>query len=115
MGINQCSKGTVLWKVTGLTLQSIKSFGLGNRIDVDGNWLFYKIQGSGGKTFEVIIGEMAVLLKQMAHSGGLVVTTVMDGDDRPDCKRASWAQRKDASLTKVNRMYCRFKVLELGS
>ena len=115
MGINQCSKGTVLWKATGLSLQSIKSLGLGNRIDVDGNFLFYQMQGRGGKSIEVIIGEMALFLKQIAHSGGFIVTVVLDGETRPDCKRASWDRRKDTSLSKINRMYCRFKVLELSS
>ena len=86
MGINQCYTGKVLWKATGLTLHSLKSFNLGNRVDVDGNWLFYKLQGSGGKSFEVIIGEMASLLRQMAHSGGFVVTVVIDGNANPDCK-----------------------------
>ena len=115
MGINQCSRGNVLWKATGLSLHSLKAFGLGNRIDIDGNLLFYQIQKSGGKPFELIVGEMALLLKQIAHSGGFVVTIVMDGDNRPDCKRASLNRRKDVSLVKINRMYCRFKVMELSS
>ena len=115
MGINQCSRGNILWKATGLTLHSIKSFRLGNRIDIDGNLLFYQLQGSAAKTIEVLVGEMALLLKQIAHSGGFRVTIVIDGDARPDCKRASWERRKDLSLTKINRMYCRFKVLELSS
>ena len=115
MGINQCSRGNVLWKATGLSLHTLKSFGVGNRIDVDGNLLFYQIQGSGGKSIEMIVQEMALLLKQIAHSGGFIVTIVMDGDARPDCKRASWERRKEASLAKINRMYCRFKVIELSS
>ena len=115
MGINKCSKGTVLWKATGLSLQSIKSLGLGNRIDVDGNFLFYQMQGRGGKSTEVIIGEMALFLKQIAHSGGFIVTVVLDGETCPDCKRVSWERRKDVGLTEINCMYSRFKFLELGS
>ena len=115
MGVNKCSKGNVLWKATGLSLHSLKAFGLGNRIDVDGNLLFYQLQGNGGKTMKRLVSEMALLLRQIAHSGGFIVTIVMDGDARPDCKRASWDRRKDTSLSKINRMYCRFKVLELSS
>ena len=55
MGINQCSKGRVLWKATGFNPQALKSLGLGNRIDVDGNFLFHQLQGSGGKTAETIV------------------------------------------------------------
>ena len=75
MGINQCSKGTVLWKATGLSLQSLKS--LGNRIDVDGNFLFHQLQGSGGKPVEAVIGEMSLFLRQIAHSGGFIVTILL--------------------------------------
>ena len=111
MGIKQCSKGNVLWKATGLTLQSIKSFGLENRIDIDGNLHFYQLQGSGGKPIEMIVSTMALFLKQIAHCGGFVVTLIMDGDEQPDCKRASWQRRKEVSLSKINRMYCRFEVM----
>ena len=115
MGIKSCTKGTVLWRGTGLTLQTIKAFGMGNRIDVDGNFLFYKLVGSGNKPVGVIIEMMATFLKEIAHSGGFIVNVIMDGNDRPDCKRASWERRKDQSLDKINQMYCRLKVLELSS
>ena len=115
MGIKQCTKGTVLWKATGLTLETLQTFGIGNRIDVDGNLLFHQIQGNGGKTTESIIGEMALFLKQIAHCGGFIVTVVIDGEARPDCKRASWDRKKEDSLARINRMYCRFKVLELST
>ena len=118
MGIKQCSKGTVLWKATGLTLKSLQAFGLGNRMDVDGNFLFYSIsnmKAHKGKPIDLIVKEMALLLKQIAYGGGFVVTVVMDGNNRPDCKRASWQRRKDGDLLKINRMYCRFKVIELSS
>ena len=101
---------------TGLTLRSIKSsLGVGNRIDVDGSWLFYHLQKGGGRPMEDIVGEMATLLAQIAHCGGFVVTVVMDGDARPDCKRATWERRKNIHLKSINRMYCRFKMLELSS
>ena len=115
MGINQCAKGTVLWEATGLSLHSLKILGLENRIDIDGNFLFYKIRGSTRKSVEDITIEMALLLKKIAHSGGFIVTVIMDGDSRPDCKRASWEQRKEVSLEKTNRLYCRLKVLEMSS
>ena len=101
---------------TGLTLRSIKSsLGVGNRIDVDGSWLFYHLQKGGERLMEDIVGEMATLLTQIAHCGGFKVTVIMDGDARPDCKRATWERRKNIHLKNINRMYCRFKVLELSS
>ena len=63
----------------------------------------------------MIAEEMALLLKRIAHCGGFVITVVMDGTSRPDCKRASWDQKKEGSLTNINRMYCRFKMLKLSS
>ena len=85
----------------------------GNAIDVDGNALAWKL--GTGKHVNEILHLMAVYLKDLAHSGGFIVTVVMDGTIRPDCKRESWFRRKDRELDDVNRFYCRFKALELGS
>ena len=89
MGIKGCSKGKVLRKATGLNLKSIKRLNIGNRINIDGNLLFSQLQGSGGKTVEKTVAEMALFLKRISHCGGFIVTLVMDGKIRPDCKRAT--------------------------
>ena len=116
MGIKTCGRGSVLWKATGLSLDSLQAFDIGKRIDVDANLLFCSLQRNRtkNKTIEDTVEDLALLLKEVAH-GGFIVTIVIDGDARPDCKRATLKRRKGDSLTKINRMYCRFKVLELSS
>ena len=113
MGINGVSPKAVLWQATGLSLKSLRKLKEGNAIDVDGNALAWKL--GTGKHVNEILHLMAVYLKDLAHSGGFIVTVVMDGTIRPDCKRESWFRRKDRELDDVNRFYCRFKALELGS
>ena len=54
---------------------------------------------------------MADLLKNIAHSGGFIVTVIVDGDERPDCKRDSWSRIKSRELDDINRRYCRMKAM----
>jgi arginyl-tRNA synthetase len=42
------------------------------------------------------------------------VTFIVDGE-RPNCKRDIWLHRKECKLDEINRLYCCFKALELGS
>ena len=109
MGINGVSPKAVLWQATGLSLKSLRKLKEGNAIDVDGNALAWKL--GAGKHVNEILHLMAVYLKDLAHSGGFIVTVVMDGTISPDCKRASWFRRKDRELDDVNRFYCHFKAL----
>ena len=113
MGVKSATKTKFVGK--GLTLKTIQSFNLGNRIDVDGNALVYTFIGNGRKNLAEILSEMASHLKQLAYSGGFIVTVIFDGVDRPDCKRASLQRKKDMFITEANRMYCRFKSLQLKS
>ena len=113
MGVKSATKTKFVGK--GLTLKTIQSFNLGNRIDVDGNALVYTFIGNGRKNLAEILSEMASHLKQLAYSGGFIVTVIFDGVDRPDCKRASLQRKKDRFITEANRMYCRFKSLQLKS
>ena len=86
MGLNSSTK--VKWKATGLTIKSVQDLNLGRRIDVDGNALAFKMHTSNkvlGKTLHL----MAYHLKQLAFSGGFIITVIFDGSYRPDCKRAS--------------------------
>ena len=86
MGVNSATKAKFIGK--GLTLKTIQSFGLGNRIDIDGNALAFKFLGNGQKNVNEILSDMALHLKQLAYSGGFIVTVIFDGTKRPDCKRA---------------------------
>ena len=113
MGIKGVSPKTVLWEATGLNLKSLKKMRAGNRIDVDGNALAWKL--GAGKHINEVVHLMAVYLKDVAHSGGFIITVVLDGDLRPDCRRDSWFRKKDRALDDINRFYCRLKTLELGS
>jgi hypothetical protein len=111
MGINSATKTKFVGK--GLTLKSVQSLDVGNRIDVDGNALAFKFLGNGNKHIGEILSDMALHLKQLAYSGGFVVTVIFDGDQRPDCKRASLQRKKSRFLNDANRMFCRFKTLQL--
>ena len=111
MGVNSATKAKFIGK--GLTLKTIQSFGLGNRIDVDGNALAFKFLGNGQKNLNEILSDMALHLKQLAYSGGFIVAVIFDGTKRPDCKRASLQRKKERFLNDSNRMYCRFMSLKL--
>lgn len=113
MGVNSATKTKFVGK--GLTLKSIQSFDLGKRLDVDGNALAFKFIGNGNKNLGEILSDMAFHLKQLAYSGGFVVTVIFDGTYRPDCKRASLQRKKVRFLNESNRMFCRFKSLQLKS
>ena len=86
---------------------------LGNRIDIDGNALAFKFLGTGNRHIGEILSVMALHLKQLAYSGGYVVTVIFDGGHRPDCKRASLKRKKARFLNEANRMFCRFSCLKL--
>lgn len=118
MGVKSCKKGEVLWDVSGLTLKSLKSLHHGNRIDVDGNgliWTLFHQNSNQKKSFIQLIHIMAEYLKNIAFSGGFIITVVVDGDIRPDCKRDSWDRIKTKELEDINRRYCRLKALNLYS
>ena len=111
MGVNSSTKTKFVG--TGLTLKSLQALGVGKRVDVDGNALAYKFLGTGNKHLAEILSDMALHLKQLAYSGGFIVTVIFDGDKRPDCKRASLQRKKGRFLNEVNRMNCRFMGLKL--
>jgi hypothetical protein len=84
MGINGCATKKALWLATGLTLKSLKDLNIGNKIDVDGNALAWKI--GAGKPLPEVVQLLASFLKTLAHSGGFNITIILDGK-QPDCKR----------------------------
>jgi hypothetical protein len=112
MGIKGCTAGKALWLASGLSLKNLKQLQRGNKIDVDGNALAWKI--GAGRPFPQVIELMATFLKSLAHSGGFEVTVIIDGQ-RPDCKRATLFRGKERQLDEINRVHCRLKCLELGT
>ena len=114
MGVKGCKKGEVLWEGKKLNLKMLKLLQVGNRIDVDGNGLAWTMfHGSKVKSFHQLLHSMAEFLMKIAFSGGFVITIIVDGDDRPDCKRDSWSRRKSKELDEVNRVFCRMKSMSL--
>lgn len=114
MGINGAK--SALWICDQLSLKTILELKVGNRIDVDGNaiaWKLFMSKKLNNPHISVVIHEMAHLLKKIAHSGGMVVTVVVDGDNRPDCKRATLFRRKKRDLDDIQRLYCRIKSSKL--
>jgi hypothetical protein len=109
MGINGCATKKALWLATGLTLKSLKDLNIGNKIDVDGNALAWKI--GCGKPIPEVIQLMASFLKVLAHSGGFNITVILDGQ-RPDCKRDTWFRQKERKLDEINKLFCRLKAIE---
>ena len=103
MGLKNGSK--VKWKATGLTLHTLNALNLGNRIDVDGNTLVFKICGNTNKPLVEVLSLMAQHLKQLAYSGGYVITVIFDSVERPDCKRATLERRKKSFLADTNRLF----------
>lgn len=91
----------------------MKDLQIGNRIDVDGNLMAYASAQSRKRNIGEVIQDMALKLRDIAHSGGFVVQIVIDGDVCPDCKRATWQRKKEKKLQDINRRYCRLKALEL--
>ena len=112
MGLNSSTK--IKWKATGLTVKSVQDLSLGRRIDVDDNALAFKMHNSN-KLLSETLYLMAHHLKQLAFSGGFIITVIFDGSFRPDCKRASLNRRKKSCIDDANRFFCRFKALELSS
>ena len=111
MGLNSSTK--LKWKATGLTVKSVQDLSLGRRIDVDGNALAFKMHSSNkllGETLHL----MAYHLKQLAFSGGFIITVIFDGSFRPDCKRASLDRRKKSCIDNANRIFVDSRHLNLA-
>ena len=102
MGINGATN--LLWSATGITLKSLLNLNIDKQVDVDNNAIASWQKFGKGKPISNVIEEIAVELKMIAHSAGMTVTVVVNGDTQPDCKRASlhrckWRQLDDISLT----------------
>ena len=58
---------------------------------------------------------MAKHLMEIAQSGGFIITVIVDGDKRPDCKRDSWNRIKKREIDDISRVHCRMKAMKLHS
>jgi hypothetical protein len=65
MGIKGCLH-KVLWVASGLTVKSLEDLNIGNRIDIDGNALAWKL--GAGKHISEVVQLMASFQKNLAHS-----------------------------------------------
>jgi hypothetical protein len=111
MGINGCTTKKSLWLATGLTLKSLKDLNIGNKLDVNGNALAWKIWCR--KLVPEVVQPMASFLKVLAHSGGFNITVILDGQ-WPDCKHNTWFWQKEWKLDGINKLFCRLKATELN-
>ena len=118
MGINNSTK--LLWKASGLTIQDLlflhekksnPTDGSKCRIDVD---VSIVMASSGQKNYRDSLLHTATYLKSVAHSCGIIVTVILDGNSRPDCKRDTWNRRCNADLAKVNAFFCRKNAISLA-
>ena len=120
MAINNCSK--VLWTASGLTIQDLlylqqqKASTASNkvskcRIDVD----VLIIMASSEKNYRDSLLHTATFLKSISHTCGFIVTVVLDGDHRPDCKRDSWNRRRNATIAKIDAFVCRQNAITLAA
>lgn len=112
MGIN--GSANLLWSVSDISLKSFVDFDVGKRVAVDGNAIAWQKFGKGKHISTKIINEVATELKMIAHSAGIIVTVVVDGDMRPDCKRASLHRQKWRQLYGISLKALRMKVVQLS-
>ena len=111
MGVNNTTKAKFVGK--GLTSILFQALNIGKKIDVGDNALAFTFLRNGHKPLGNILSDMALHLKQLAYSGGCIVTVIFYGVGCPDCKRASLQRKKVKFLNDANRMYCCFMSLKL--
>lgn len=118
MGVN--SPGNIVWTAENIHPRELhcylmkklnKSESESIHIDVDVLNVFHRSNASsyvGGLTY---VANVMVLLA----SYGFIVTGIIDGEVRPECKRASWIRQRDRELSFINGNYCRQTALALAS
>lgn len=118
MGINGCSK--IVWTAKNLRPGEIinlieKAYDKSTqiRLDVDVMCLYHSFRQEGHDyetTLKNIAQRMIVL-----STYGFNVTGVVDGETRPDCKRASWDRKKKKLFSNMNSIFCWQKALSLAA
>ena len=97
----------VLWKASGLTIRDLHCIALdstgkkdGCRVDVDINNVACTI--ARGKSPRQVIDIMATYLHALSLHGSFIVTAVLVGEVRPDCKRDSQRRKISREISKVD-------------
>ena len=75
------------------------------RVDVDISVIFHPVLRDRKYGYSDILNEICDELIGMA-SCGFIVTPVLDGIERPDCKRDSWKRRTRKLLCQANSIFC---------
>ena len=112
-----CHGKSLVWKATNLSTKDIKQLydtGILShssvkqqkekccKIDVDVSWIVRKL--GIGKAEDMIVKEVSLFLRALAHQGPFVVTPVCDGDKRHHSKRAyvdrvsNWLRKSNEGL-----------------
>ena len=68
-----------------------------------------------GKPYQEAVCILAKYLKRLAHCGNFFVTTVLDGNIRPDCKRTSIKNKAMREISKIDAYFCRQSAISLSS
>ena len=120
MGIN--SYTNILWSAKDLTFNDLLTVYHQHKknqshqlckIDVDLNWLVNKVGQQ--KTYPEIVNSTDIFMKTLAHTCGTIVTGVLDGDCRPDCKRDSWKRNRDIEISRIDAFYCLQSAMALAA
>ena len=67
------------------------------------------------KPYREALNTVAHFLKRLAHCGNFFVTAILDGNLRPDSKRASIKHKAEREIAKINSFFCRQSALALSS
>ena len=116
MGINT-NGSNIVWKAQNVTTRELRKMldkHENIRLDVDvSNIAHILLQKSS--TYQNLIQNVALYLKDLAHITGFYVTGILDGDVRPHSKRDSFRRRFVSEMKKINSSYCRQKAMALST
>lgn len=82
------------------------------RIDIDVVNTIYPLVTKFG--YEEAVKLFVKRMFELAESG-FVVSGIMDGENRPDCKRSSWDRRRKSTFADINTKYCKASTSALAS
>jgi len=116
MGINT-NGSNIVWKAQNVTTRELRKMldkHENIRLDVDvSNIAHILLQKSS--TYQNLIQNVALYLKDLAHITGFYVTGILDGDVCPHSKRDSFRRRFVSEMKKINSSYCRQKAMALST
>ena len=126
-----CHGKSLVWKATNLSTKDIKqlhdagilkSLTLPSpspveqkekycKIDVDVSWIARKL--GIGKTEDMVVKEVSLFLRALAHQGPFIVTPVCDGDKRHHSKRAFVDRVAERDRKKKEGLVARYQYISL--